>query len=142
MEWFLFYLQINISQKEYAEKYRLYLERLNQAAATRGARHSREVMSSPHADETEEHAAAADPLAAEDDETDLLQFHIFRSSKYQSHSVFPLPVPFVLLFPSSESSQWGQQVRRIRRPEGVTAWGGLMGSKRSATKDTTSVWIV
>lgn len=105
-------LQINISQKEYEEKFRLYLERLNQAATRRGGRHSRDVMSSPH-DETEDHAAA------EDDETDLLHFHTFRSSKYiTEHTIFMFPFcGSVLIIPHGAPD-------RVGRQEGVTGMNG------------------
>lgn len=42
------WLQINISQKEYEEKYRLYLE-LTNTATERRRRNSPEMMSLPHA---------------------------------------------------------------------------------------------
>lgn len=65
------FLQINISQKEYEEKYRLYLERLNGRS-----RNSRGMMSSPHA------AEDADDNEETDDETDLHIMHTFRPSEY------------------------------------------------------------
>lgn len=64
-------LQINISQKEYEEKYRLYLERLNGRS-----RNSRGMMSSPYA------AEDADDNEETDDETDLHIMHTFRPSEY------------------------------------------------------------
>lgn len=94
-------VQINISQKEYEEKYRLYLERLNGAATAAAAgagrrsrrrRNSPGMMSSPHSDDKEETEADDDAEEDEDeddDETDLHIMHTFRPSEYPHITHFP-----------------------------------------------------
>lgn len=83
---FLFPPQINISQKEYEEKYRLYLERLN------GRRKNAQgMMSSPANDEADNN----------DDETDLHIMHTFRPSEYSEYIGFfdsSSAAPRVLVF--------------------------------------------
>lgn len=64
-------MQINISQKEYEDKYRLYLELVNSGRR----RNARAMMSSLHDQET-------DAAEEDDDETDLQTMHTFRPSEY------------------------------------------------------------